>query len=64
MMPWLTVMNYNVLFPNGKVKGYYVLAVAEMYRKIGNGVLLPTEPLDRIPTPDYNGCVVNDMETI
>jgi hypothetical protein len=55
---------YNVLFPSGKVKSYHVRDVAEMYCQIGNGVLLPNLSLDKGLAPDYNGCVVNDMETI
>ncbi len=55
-------MMYNVLFPNGKVMGFYVLAVAEMYSRLGNGVLLPVLPLDKESAPDYNGFVMNEME--
>jgi len=57
-------MTYNVLFPSGKVKSYYVRDVAEMYCKIDNGTLLPNEPLDKGPVSEYNGFVVNEMETI
>ena len=57
-------MMYNVLFPNGKVKGYYVRDVAEMYSRLGNGVLLPLMLLDKGPAPDYNGFVVNDVNTM
>jgi|LauGreDrversion4_2_1035121.scaffolds.fasta_scaffold1094254_2 hypothetical protein len=55
---------YNVLFPSGKVKSYYVRDVAEMYSRLGNGVLLPLMPLDKGPAPDYNGFVVNDVNTM
>jgi hypothetical protein len=57
-------MTYNVLFPSGKVKSYYVRDVAEMYCKIDNGTLLPQITLDKDPAPEYNGFVVNDMETL
>ena len=54
-------MTYNVLFPSGKVKSYYIRDVAEMYCLIDNGTLLPTEPLDKGFIPDYNGFVVIDV---
>ena len=57
-------MTYNVLFPSGKVKSYYVRDVAEMYCKIDNGTLLPLMPLDKGPAPDYNGFVVNDEQNM
>jgi len=50
---------YNVLFPSGKVKSYYVKSVAEMYCQIYNGILL-----DNVPVIDYNDSIVNDMEIV
>jgi hypothetical protein len=57
-------MTYNVLFPSGKIKSYYVRDVAEMYCKIENGTLLPQIPLDKDFEPEYNGFVENEMETL
>lgn len=50
---------YNVLFPSGKIKCYYVKSVAEMYCQLYNGKLL-----DSLTETDYNDSIVIDMETI
>ena len=55
---------YNVLFPSGRVLTLGTQAVAEMYCKAYNGVILPNLPLDNVTAPEYNGCVVNDMEVL
>lgn len=55
---------YNVLFPSGRVLSLGTVEVAEMYCKAYNGTLLPVVPLDNVGAPEYNGFVVNDMETL
>ena len=55
-------MLYNVLFPSGRVLNLGSRELAQMYCKAYNGVILPTEPLDKGPAPQYNDSVVNDME--
>lgn len=50
---------YNVLFPSGKIKSYYVKSVAEMYCQIYNGIML-----DSVSMIDYNDSIVNEMETV
>lgn len=52
-------MTYNVLFPSGKVKCYYIESVALMYCQLYNGIML-----DSVSVIDYNDSIVIDMETI
>lgn len=54
---------YNVLFPSGKIKSYYVKSVAEMYCQIYNGIMLGN-PLDSVSMIDYNDSIVNEMEAV
>ena len=55
---------YNVLFPSGRVLTLGTAEIAAMYCQAYNGTLLPAMPLDNVEAPQYNGCVVNDMEVL
>ena len=48
---------YNVLFPSGRVLSLGTAEIAAMYCQAYNGTLLPVEPLDKEPAPEYNGFV-------
>lgn len=56
-------MTYNVLFPSGKVKCYYIKSVAEMYCQLYNGAII-SNSLDNIDVMGYNDSIVNELETI
>ena len=70
MLPWermdseqrLTV--FNVLFASGKIMEFGTIDIATIYATAYKGTLLPNITLDKIESTSYNGCVVNDMETI
>jgi hypothetical protein len=55
---------FNVLFASGKIMEFGTIDIATIYATAYNGTLLPNITLDRTETTSYNGCVVNDMETI
>ena len=59
-MPYM----FNVLFASGKIREFGTIDIATIYATAYNGTLLPNITLDRTETTSYNGCVVNDMETI
>ena len=55
---------FNVLFASGKIMEFGTIDIATIYATAYNGTLLPNITLDRTESTSYNGCVVNDMETI
>jgi hypothetical protein len=55
---------FNVLFASGKIMEFGTIDIATIYATAYNGTLLPNITLDNIDCTRYNGCVVNDMETI
>ena len=55
---------FNVLFASGKIMEFGTIDIATIYATAYKGTLLPIITLDRTETTSYNGCVVNDMETI
>ena len=57
-------MTYNVLFPSGRVLELGTLELAKMYCQAYNGTILPSGPLDNVVTPEYNGFVETEMETL
>lgn len=52
-------MTYNVLFPSGKVKCYFIRDIALMYCRLYNGIML-----DNASSPVYNDAIVNELETV
>jgi hypothetical protein len=55
---------FNVLFASGKIMEFGTIDIATIYATAYKGTLLPNITLDRTESTRYNGCVVNDMETI
>lgn len=56
-------MTFNVLFPSGKVKCYFIRDIALMYCRLYDGRLLDN-PLDNVSEPVYNDSIVNELETV